>query len=163
MKNGKKSSLKPEKMVAEIDDPNMKMLALSSLAAQVGKMGDKETATEIMREAERFVSSQPKNYMEYMQSWMLASSYSEINSDKAFPILEDVVLRLNDTISVLDIKVGEFIDVNGDFIEDGEVQVGSFGGEVTNSLLRELGEADSTLQKSGKRRFCQNQSINQQI
>ena len=146
------------KMVAEIDDPNMKMLALSSLAAQVGKMGDKETATEIMREAERFVSPQPKNYMEYMQSWMLASSYSEINPDKAFPILEDTVLRLNDTISAF-IKVGEFIDVNGDFIEDGEVQVGSFGGEITNSLLRELGATDSTINNLANADFARTKTL----
>ena len=146
------------KMVAEIDDPNMKMLALSSLAAQVGKMGDKETATEIMREAERFVSPQPKNYMDYMQNWMLASSYSEINPDKAFPILEDTVLRLNDTISAF-IKVGEFIDVNGDFIEDGEVQVGSFGGEMTNSLLRELGATDSTINNLANADFAKTKTL----
>jgi hypothetical protein len=127
----KKVVAEARKMVSEIDDPNMRMLAVSGLAAQVAKLGDKETATEIMREAERFVTTQPKNYMEYMQSWMLASAYSEINAEKAFPVLEDTIFRLNDTISAF-VKVGEFIDVNGDFIEDGEVQVSSFGGEMAN-------------------------------
>lgn len=146
------------KMVAEIEDPNARILALSALAAQVGKMGDKETATEIMREVERFVSPQPKNYIEYMQSWMLASSYSEVNPDKAFPVLEDTVVRLNDTISAF-VKVGEFIDVNGDFIEDGEVQVGAFGGEITNSLLRELGATDATISNLANADFARTKAL----
>ncbi len=146
------------KMVAEIDDPNTKMMALSGLAVQVGKLGDKETATEIMREAERFVSPQPKNYMDFMQSWMLASSYSEINTEKAFPILEDTVFRLNDTISAF-VKVGEFIDVNGDFIEDGEVQVGSFGGEMTNSLLRELDATNATISNLANADFARTKAL----
>lgn len=153
-----KAIAEARKMVSEIADPNAKMMALSSLAAQVAKMGDRETATEIMREAERFVSLQPKNYMEYMQSWMLASGYSEINPEKAFPILEDTVLRLNDTISAF-IKVGEFIDVNGDFIEEGEVQVGSFGGEMTNGLLRELGAADSTIKNLANADFIKTKAL----
>ena len=146
------------KLIAEIDEPNMKMLALSSLAAQVAKMGDSETANEILREVERFVNPQPKNYMEYMQTWMLATSYSEINPDKAFALLDDTVFRLNDTISAF-IKVGEFIDVNGDFIEDGEVQVGSFGSEITNGLLRELGAADVTLKNLANADFAKTKAL----
>lgn len=146
------------KMVAEIDDPNMRMMALSGLAAQIGKMGDIETAGEIMREAERFVSPQPKNYMEFMQSWLLASGYSEINPDKSYPILENTIFRLNDTISAF-IKVGEFIDVNGDFIEDGEVQIGSFGGEMTNGLLRSLGQTDATLTNLAKADFARTKAL----
>ncbi len=145
-------------MVAEIDDPNMRMMALSGLAAQIGKMGDIETAGEIMREAERFVSPQPKNYMEFMQSWLLASGYSEINPDKSYPILENTIFRLNDTISAF-IKVGEFIDVNGDFIEDGEVQIGSFGGEMTNGLLRSLGQTDATLTNLAKADFARTKAL----
>ncbi len=154
----KKVIAQARKMVAEIDEPNMKTLALSGLAGQVAKMGDKETATEIMREAERFVSPQPKNYMEFTQSWMLASSYSEINAEKAFPILEETVFRLNDTISAF-IKVGEFIDINGDIIEDGEVQVGTFGGEITNGLLRGLGQTDSTLTNLATADFARTKAL----
>ena len=35
--------------------------------------------------------------------------------------------------------------MNSDFIEDEEVQVGSFGGEITRGLLGNLGAADTTL------------------
>lgn len=146
------------KIVAGIEEPNMKMLALSSLAAQVAKMGDAETANEILREVERFVNPQPKNYMDYMQTWMLATSYSEINPDKAFAVLEDTVFRLNDTISAF-IKVGEFIDVNGDFIEDGEVQIGSFGSEMINGMSRELGAADMTLKNLANADFTKTKAL----
>ena len=154
----KKVIAEAKKMVAEIDDPNARTLALSTLAAQIAKMGDTETATEIIREAERFISPQPKNYMDYTQSWMLASGYSEINPEKAFPILENTVSQLNDTVSAF-IKVGEFIDVNGDFIEDGEVQVGSFGGEITNGLLRSLGQTDSTLMNLAAADFTRTKAL----
>ena len=154
----KKVIAEAKKMVAEIDDPNARTLALSTLAAQIAKMGDTETATEIIREAERFISPQPKNYMDYTQSWMLASGYSEINPEKAFPILENTVSQLNDTVSAF-IKVGEFIDVNGDFIEDGEVQVGSFGGEITGGLLRSLGQTDSTLMNLAAADFTRTKAL----
>lgn len=146
------------KIVAGIEEPNMKMLALSSLAAQVAKMGDKETATDILREVERFISPQPKNYMDYMQSWMLATSYSEINPDRAFALLDDAIFRLNETISAF-IKVGEFVDVNGDIIEDGEVQVGSFGGNMVNGMLRELGAADVTLKNLATADFAKTKAL----
>jgi hypothetical protein len=146
------------KMVAEIEDINAKTLALSALAAQIGKMGDKETALEIMREAERFVNPQPKNYMDFMQNWMLASSYAQIDAEKSFPVLEETVFRLNETIAAF-IKVGEFIDVNGDYIEDGEVQVGSFGGEITNGMMRSLGATDLTILNLAKQDFARTKSL----
>jgi hypothetical protein len=146
------------KMVAEIGDPNAKMMALRALAAQVGKMGDRETALEIMREAERFVNLQPKNYMDFIQNWMLASGYSQIDAEKSFPILEETVFRLNETISAF-IKVGEFIDVNGDFIEDGEVQVGSFGGEITRGMMSSIGATDSTILNLAKQDFARTRSL----
>jgi hypothetical protein len=96
--------------------------------------------------------------MGFTQSWMLASSYSEINAEKAFPILEETVFRLNDTISAF-IKVGEFIDVNGDIIEDGEVQVGTFGGEITNGLLRGIGQTDSTLTNLANHDFARTKAL----
>ena len=46
---------------------------------------------------------------------MLASGYAEADPDKAFPLLEDTILRVNDTLAAF-IKVGEFIDVAGEMI-----------------------------------------------
>ncbi len=131
-------------VISKLKNREQKLFALSALAAQVSKMGDKEIAAEIMNEARDLVNLQPKNYKDYISVWILASGYAQSDADKAFPLLDDVIGRLNETISAF-IKVGEFIDVNEEIIEGEEVQVGSFGGELTRGLLGELGVADSTL------------------
>lgn len=97
-----------------------------------------------MDDGRTLVNFQPKNYLEYMKIWLLASGYAPIEAEKSFPLLEDAVFRLNDTISAF-IKAGEFIDANNDFIEDGEVQIGSFGGEISRELTRNLGTTDATI------------------
>ena len=120
------------------------IMGLSMLASQVAKAGDKDLAAEIMRDAEALVNPQPKNYQDFMYTWMLASGYAEADPDKAFPILESAIGRANDLISAF-VKVGEFIDVTEEMISDGEAQVGAFGGGMIRGLSRELGIAETTL------------------
>ena len=145
-------------IVSKIKNREQKIVALSLLASQVAGLGDKELALEIMTEARNLVTLQPKNYRDYLGVWMLVNGYAQVDSDKAFPILEDAILRLNGTISAF-IKVGEFIDVNSDFIEDEEVQVGSFGGEITRGLLGNLGAADTTLSTLAKADFARTRAL----
>lgn len=140
------------KLIEKIEEPSAKMMALSSLAVQIKNSGDKELALEIMKQVESFVNQTPKSYVDYMQMWMLASSYAEIEPEKSFPVLESVVPNLNDTIGAF-IKVAEFIDASGEIMEEGEVQVSGFsGGGITRELtgammmssptLKNLAEAD---------------------
>ena len=150
------------KMIEKIEDPTAKMMALVGLATQIGKSGDKETALQIMKQAESFVSTTPKNYIDYMQMWMLASGYAQVDAEKSFPILENTIYNLNDTISAF-IKVAEFIDTNGEIIEDGEVQVGSFGGGFTRQLISGLGVSEPTLRCTCRRGFYAPQKCFQQI
>lgn len=131
--------------ISKLKSREQKIIGLSALAVQIYKMGDKELAAEIMNEARNMVNLQPKNYRDYLGVWMLAGAYAKSDTDKAFPILDDAIGRLNETISAF-IKVGEFIDVNEEMIEGDEVQVGSFGGEITRGLLGELGASNSILQ-----------------
>ena len=114
------------------------------LAAEVARAGDKELADQIMKDAESLVNPQPKNYEDYLLTWMLASGYASANPDKAFPLLQDTIARANDTLASF-VKVAEFIDINGEIIEDGEVQVGAFGGSMVRGLTGELNMADSTI------------------
>lgn len=136
--------LEARKIITELPNAQAKIMALSGLATQVSKMGDKELASQLMNEAQGLVNPQPKNYMDYMAVWMLASGYAQAEPEKAFPLLQDTIFRLNDTLSAF-IKVGEFIDVQGEIIEDGEVQVGAFGGSMVRELTGGLGMADSTI------------------
>ncbi|MGC2235633.1 MAG: hypothetical protein WA584_05705 [Pyrinomonadaceae bacterium] len=145
-------------IISKIENREQKLFALSALAAQVSKMGDKETAAAIMNEARALVNLQPKNYKDYLGVWILASGYAQSDADKAFPILDDTIGRLNETISAF-IKVGEFIDVNEEIIEGEEVQVGGFGGELTRGLLGELGAANSTLKSLAIADFAKTKAL----
>ena len=147
-----------QKIIGGIKDPNQKLFALSALALQIAKSGDKETASKIMDESRAIVNLQPKNYMDFMQVWLLAGGYAQVDADKAFPLLEDAIFRLNDTISAF-VKVGEFIDVNGDMIEDGEIQVGSFGGDISRELLRNLGATDTTIRSLAVADFARTRAL----
>lgn len=149
---------KAREIIAKVKNREQKVMALSLLASQVAALGDKELANEIMLEARNLAPFQPKNYKDYLTVWMLVSGYASADTDKAFPILEDTVSRLNETITAF-IKVAEFIDVRNEFIEDDEVQVGSFGGELTRGLLSELGAANTTLLQLSKADFQRTRNV----
>ena len=141
------------KVIGRSGGKDKKILGLSTLALQVSKAGDKELAAEIMKEAETFVNLQPKNYQDYVLNWMLISGYSEVDADKAFPMLTDTILRLNGTIEAF-VKAAEFIDVQEEIIGDGEVQVGQFGGSMLRGMTSELKIAEPTLRSLAKADFA---------
>lgn len=153
-----KITAKARKIIATTPGKDKKITALSLLAAQVSKAGDKELADEIMRDAERLINPQPKNYRDFLFTWMVASGYSEANPDKAFPMLEDAILRANETISAF-VKVAEFIDVNEELIDHGEVQVGMFGGQMIRGMTKELGIANTTLISLAKADFNKTKAL----
>jgi hypothetical protein len=93
-----------------------------------------------------------------MLLWMLASGYAESDPDKAFPILEETIGRANELLSAL-VKLGEFIDVNEDFIVDGEVQVGAFGGQMVRGMTKELNMADSLIDRLAKADFDKTKTL----
>lgn len=144
--------------IAKIKNREMRIVALSMLASQFFKMGDKELAGEIMNEARALVNLQPKNYKDFIGVWMLASGYAQADPERAFPLLEDAILRLNETISAM-IKLGEFMDVNEEIIEGDEVQVGAFGGSMTRDLLGALGASNSTLQSLAAADFARTKDL----
>jgi hypothetical protein len=129
-----------------------KVTALSMLAVQVAKTGDNDLANEIMRDASSFVNPQPKNYQDYLLTWLLATGYSTVDPERAFSMLEDTVNRANDLINSA-IKIGEFVDVTEEIIADGELQVGAFGGSMVRDMTKQLAAADSTIQTLSKADF----------
>ena len=146
------------RIIAQTAGRDKKVLGLSMLAAQVAKIGDKELAAEIMRDAQAFVSPTPKTYQDFLLTWMLASGYANSDPSKAFPLLEETISRANETLSAF-IKVGEFMDVAEEMIQDGEVQVGAFGGQMVRGLTRELGMADATIQVLAKADFTKMKNL----
>ncbi len=146
------------KILLQTPGKDKKILGLSMLAAQVAKMGDKELAGDIMRDAQNLINPSPKNYQDFLLMWMLASGYAEADPEKAFPLLEDTIMRANDILAAV-VKVGEFVDVAGEIIDEGEVQVGAFGGSMIRGLTSELGMADSTLRTLAKADFIKTKNL----
>ncbi len=132
------------KIIAETKGKDKKIVALGILATSVAKLGDKDLANEIMLDAERMVTVNPKNYQDFMYTWLLAGGYAEANPDKAFPLLESTILKANVTLDAF-VRVAEFIDVQEEMVVDGEVQVGAFGGEMIRGFTRELGAANTLI------------------
>jgi len=149
---------KARQEISKIKIREQKIFALSALAAQIYRWGDKEAAAEIMVDARNLVNLQPKNYKDFLGVWMLASGYAQADPDKAFPLLEDSILRLNETIGAL-IKIGEFMDVDEDIIEGDEVQVGVFGGGMTREILSVAGAANITIQALAKTDFARTRAL----
>jgi len=137
------------KIVSEMGSKDEKIMALSMLAAQISKAGDKELAGEIMKDAAGLVNPQPRNYKDFILVWMLASGYAEADPEKAFPLIQGAIYQLNDVVGGA-VRVAEFIDVGGEIVDDGEVQVGSFGGSMTRGLTGEIGMVNGTLRSLAK-------------
>lgn len=131
-------------IIAGLEDREKKLAALSALALQVAQLGDKELASEILEEARRLIVFQPVNYRDYMEIWMVISAYSKVNPERAFPLLENTIYKLNNLMEAF-VEVGKFIDVTGDIVEDGEVQLGSFGGGMTRQILSGLSSSDTVV------------------
>jgi hypothetical protein len=146
------------KIIAGTPGKAKKIASLSMLAGQVAKAGDRELAGEIMRDVEALVDPQPKNYQDYLFSWMLCAGYAEADPNKAFPMLEGTIRRANDTISAF-IKVAEFIDVNDEIVVDGEVQVGMFGGSMVREMTGELGMASDTIRSLANADFTKTKEL----
>lgn len=135
-----------------------KLVGLSGLAAQVAKLGDKQLAAEIMRDAEQLMSHSPKTYQDFLSSWMVATGYASTDPDRAFTLLDETIGRANQTIDAF-VKVGEFIDVAEQMIIDGEVQVGAFGGGMVRGLTGELGMADATIRVLANADFVKTKNL----
>ncbi|HVF30204.1 MAG TPA: hypothetical protein VNA22_04505 [Pyrinomonadaceae bacterium] len=133
------------KIIMQAGNRDQKITRLGLLASQVARAGDKELAAEIMGDAEKLVSSAPRNYRDFMLTWLLASGHAFSNPERAFPLLEETIGRANETIAAF-VKVGEFMDITEETVLDGEVQVGAFGGRMLSGLTGELAMADDTIQ-----------------
>jgi hypothetical protein len=144
------------KTIAATPGKDKKIIALSALAGQVVKSGDKDLAAEIMRDAAAFVNPQPKNYQDFLLSWMLAAGYASVEPERSFVILDELIGRCNEVI-VAAIRTAEFVDTNDEIVVDGELQIGGFasgpGSAMVKGLTTSLSGFDSVLMTLAKADF----------
>lgn len=137
------------KTIMSMPGRDKKVTGLGTLAAQIARSGDKELAAEIMRDAATFVNPQPKNYQDFLLSWMLAAGYSSIEPERSFVILDELVGRCNEVLTSA-IRIAEFMDTNEEMVVDGELQIGGFasgpGSSMVKNLAASLSGFDSVMQ-----------------
>lgn len=124
--------------------PAAKIGILTTAAAVLKKLGDQTLADDLVNEALGHVTSNPRNYEDFMNIWILAGGLVEVRPDIAFNRLEDAVFRLNDVVNA-GITIAEFIDVDGDIIQDGEVLIGAFASGMTADMSRILVSGNSVV------------------
>ena len=146
------------RLLAQEPGRERKLMGLSMLAAGVKRAGDAELAAELMLEASKLVNPQPKNYQDFIFTWLLIAGYAEADPDNAFKTLDGAIHRANDMISAF-VKVGEFIDVGEEMFVDGEMQVGAFGGEMIRGLTKEIGIAESTIKSLVRADFARTRML----
>jgi len=129
---------------ADLDLPVMKIGVLTTVASQLKALGDDARAMELVDEADGLVTNQPRNYQDFLEVWVLAGGMVKVAPERSFTRLEDAIFRINDVINA-GITIAEFIDVNSDIVQDGELLVGAFAGGVTSGLSSMLAQSDSVL------------------
>lgn len=146
------------KMVAATPSREKKVTVLSLLANQAAAAGDKALAAEIMSDAAAFVSNDPKNYQDFIFNWVIAGGFAAADPSRAFPLLDDTIARANVTIDAF-VKVAEFIDVSGEMVNDGEVQIGAFGGPMIRGLTGGIDMAGPTIKLLAQADFAKTKDL----
>ncbi|HUF02675.1 MAG TPA: hypothetical protein VMM38_00715 [Aridibacter sp.] len=123
--------------ISEIDDPLTKIAAYVAVTNRLEQLGQKEAASEVLNEAFRSVTANPRNYQDFLQTWTLAGALVERQPERAFAIIEDLVFRLNGVVANFH-GFAEFLDSNGEILDEGELQFGGFGGGMMNQMMRTL-------------------------
>ncbi len=142
----------------EIEDPVARIQALVDLAGILKAKGQMKLANEVLDEAHRSVTNNPKNYSEFLQIWTLAGGLVDSDKEVAFAMVEDLVFRLNDVAAGF-IRFGEFIDSGGEIVEDGELQFGGPGGGMVGSMIGTLDASGDVIRKFGEADFARTKAL----
>ncbi|QQS42681.1 MAG: hypothetical protein IPM63_07045 [Acidobacteriota bacterium] len=132
--------------IAGIDDPLAKTAGYVAVSERLEQLGQKEAATEVLNEALRSVTANPRSHREYLQTWTLAGALVDRQPERAFTIIEDLIFRLNGVVANFH-GFAEFLDSNGEILDEGELQFGGFGGGMMNQMMRTLDSTGKIVRK----------------
>ncbi|MCO6511821.1 MAG: hypothetical protein J5I65_13605 [Aridibacter famidurans] len=132
--------------LAQIDDPLARTAGYVAVSDRLDSLGQKEAASEVLNEAFRAVTPNPRNHQEYLQTWTLAGALVDRQPEKAFAMIEDLVFRLNGVVSNFH-GFAEFLDSNGEILDEGELQFGGFGGGMMAQMMRTLDSTGQIVRK----------------
>jgi hypothetical protein len=146
----------------ETGDPIARTAMLVGLANGMKERGFATLSSEILAEAFRSVTNNPRTSTDFLQIWTLAMGISNSDPEKAFSMVEDLVFRLNDVAAAF-VRFAEFIDTEGVILENGELLFDGLGGGMlaqmkrtldgSGSMVKTLAEADLPRTKALADRF----------
>ena len=132
--------------ILSIEGDNYRFNGLVGLAMRVAGLGDKESAVDILNEAETYLNQDPKVKLDFSRNQSLANAYALVDTSKSFVILEDMVYRLNSVVNGY-IKYMEFTGSRS-IVENNELIINNRTRQFTNYLklmpksLKKLAESD---------------------
>ena len=126
------------KVISTVKNPSQKLWLLTELAFQLGfQEEDRKIALELSNEASLLTTNNPTTIYDFWASWRLVNGYAGVDNEKAFSILEDVVLKLNEPISGVS-KIFKFIGFLDGIIYKDEIILG----EMANVFVRDIATSE---------------------
>lgn len=132
--------------ISRTPDPVAKINAYVQLSRRLEQLGQQGAASEVLDEAFRTVTTNPRNYEEFLQVWTLAGAIVDERPEKAFAMAEDLVFRLNEVIATFH-RFAEFMDSRGEMLDEGELQFGGFGGGMMGRFSSVLNSSEDNIKK----------------
>lgn len=125
----KEAIARAREAILSADDDGFRFENLAELAVRSHKAGEEEEAVSLMKEAEMYVASSPKQRADFSASLTIANAYSVVDPDKSFAILEDMIYRLNGVIDGY-VRFAEYSS-NGMTVENGELIMNRYSKQFT--------------------------------
>lgn len=115
--------------IFSVDDDRFRYTNLAGLAVRAYKAGEEDEALSLMKEAEAFVKSSPKERSDFSASLEVASAYAEIDPQRAFSIYEEMAYGLNSVIEGY-VRFAEYSG-NGRTVAKGELLMNQYARQFT--------------------------------
>ncbi len=116
--------------IAAVKNVNESVQLHIQLANSLAGKGDKETALQILQDANNLIREQAKNSTEINTKLQLASAYRQYNTDISFEIIAPLVLQLNELIAALSTLNG----FESNYMKDGEFLLSNMYSNVGNTV-----------------------------
>ena len=119
-------------LLSKVKAADQRLQIFTRLAAQLAGKGDKKGAQDLLLEARSFVDSWPPGSKKMWAQIQLAQSYSALDPEQSFAILQPLIVRANELIAAAAVLDG--FDYR--YLKDGEWL--SPGGNTLGNLIQNL-------------------------
>lgn len=126
-----------QRLLSKVKTVDRKVQILTEMARRLADKGDKTGALNLLSEARNLVDSSTPDSKQSLAQIQLAHSYSSLDLDQSFALLQPVVVRANELIAAAAVLDG----VDFRYLKEGEWMMpgANMLGQLINSLNQTLG------------------------